>query len=231
MTGCVSAVRLGSGSATISNTQCTVFGGASAVSVSGNVVTLTLSVAFASGFTGNKVIYLAARDVLEATSGWKTIGTALIPEPTLSYPRAAALTPSTGNGPAPLLTFTFQDAIHVSHLQTVWVMMNSEITANKACYFSYSVPQDRLYLYPSSAAISNLVSMTLTGGTGTVENSQCRISAQGSSVAKLGNQLTLNLQMTFSPYFYGPQGIWGAVQTTTGQTSLWTALGSWVVPQ
>ena len=79
MTGCVSAVRLGSGSATISNTQCTVFGGASAVSVSGNVVTLTLSVAFASGFTGNKVIYLAARDLVEASNGWKTIGTALIP--------------------------------------------------------------------------------------------------------------------------------------------------------
>ena len=221
---------IGAATGAISNSQCTVFGGPSSVSVTGNVVTLTLSLSFASGFTGNKVIYLAARDLQEATNGWKTIGTALIPEPILSYPRAVSVVPNTGNGPAPILSFNFQDASSVANLQTVWGLINSELVGPRGCYFSYSVPQGRLYLYPSSATNSTTTSVLLPGN-GMVENSQCRITADNSNVVKIGNQLTLNLQMTFSPYFYGPQGIWGAAQTLNGHTSPWAILGNWVVPQ
>ena len=45
------------------------------------------------------------------------------------------------------------------------------------------------------AAATNIV---LTG-TNTIQNSQCLINAAGSTVVKNGNQLTLNLNITFKP--------------------------------
>jgi len=64
------------GPGTLSNSQCTVSAGASALTVTGNTLTLTLGIAFSPAFSGNQVIYLAARNATDtATSGWQSVGT------------------------------------------------------------------------------------------------------------------------------------------------------------
>jgi hypothetical protein len=41
---------------------------------SGNTLTLTLNVRFSSSFVGERIIYMAARDVAEPNSGWQAMG-------------------------------------------------------------------------------------------------------------------------------------------------------------
>lgn len=60
----------------VSNSQCAVTWSSSPVSGSGNNLTLTLGITFAPAFGGNRIFFLAARDVNEANNtGWNTMGT------------------------------------------------------------------------------------------------------------------------------------------------------------
>jgi hypothetical protein len=63
-------------SGSVSNSQCTVSWGASAVTPNGNNLVLALNIGFVPGFGPNVISYLAARDVSEANnSGWQAMGT------------------------------------------------------------------------------------------------------------------------------------------------------------
>lgn len=213
----------------VSNSQCTISGPGTSAVISGNSLTLTLAVSYSASFRGNRVIYTAAQSVSNISSGWQTMGAALVPEAALSYPRANALTPATATAATQTLTATFQDATNANNLQTAWLLMNSAVDAGQACYIAYFVPGNLLFLYPDNGDGSQATAIALSG-TNTIENSYCRINAQGSSAVKSGNQLTLTLNYTVKPAFTGPRGIWGAVQNTSVQTSPWTILGAWLVP-
>jgi len=66
------------GSGSVSNSQCTISGAGSSVSASGNTLTLTLAIAFAPGFAGNRLFYLAARNNT-LNSNWQPVGMAIVP--------------------------------------------------------------------------------------------------------------------------------------------------------
>ena len=60
----------------VSNSQCSVSWGATPVSATGNNLTLTLNITFTAAFAGNRIIYVAARDVNEANNtDWHSMGT------------------------------------------------------------------------------------------------------------------------------------------------------------
>lgn len=67
------------GSGSVSNGQCTIYGAGSSASGSGNTLTVVLNMSFKSAFAGNRVFYLAARDVAEHNSGWQAMGTWTVP--------------------------------------------------------------------------------------------------------------------------------------------------------
>jgi sugar lactone lactonase YvrE len=213
----------------ISNGQCTIAGPGSSAVVSGNSLTLTLAVSYTASFRGSRVIYTAAQSVSNVSSGWQTIGAALVPEAALSYPRTNTLSPPTATAATQTLTATFQDATNANNLQTVWLLMNSAVDAGQACYIAYFVPANLLFLYPDNGDGSQATAIELSGSN-TIENSYCRISAQGSIAVKSGNQLSLSLNYTVKPAFAGPRGIWGAAQDTAARTSPWTVLGAWLAP-
>ncbi len=221
-------LALGS-AASVANSQCTIFGTGSSSLGSGNDLTLTLNIQFKAAFNGNKVIYLAARDEVSGNSGWRTMGASLIPEAAVSFPRGNNLSPVSGSGATQVLTLTYQDATAATNLQTAWALINTAIDGRSACYVAYSQPGNALYLVPDNGDGSLAASIPL-GGTGTLENSQCRISAQGSSAVASGNQLTLNLNVTFKSAFTGAKGVWAATQTLALQTSPWKIVGAWQVP-
>lgn len=57
------------------NTQCMVNGVGSSATPSRNTLPLTLNMTFGAGFAGNRVFYLAARDVNELNNtGWQAMG-------------------------------------------------------------------------------------------------------------------------------------------------------------
>ncbi|SPF56460.1 conserved exported hypothetical protein [Candidatus Sulfopaludibacter sp. SbA4] len=60
----------------LTNSQCTVSWGANPANPTGNNLSLTLNIAFTAAFGGNRIIYLAARDVNEANNtDWHAMGT------------------------------------------------------------------------------------------------------------------------------------------------------------
>jgi len=66
------------GSGSVSNSQCTIDGTGSSVSASGNTLTLTLNMTLKPAFTGNRVIYMAARSNT-LNSDWQAMGTVSVP--------------------------------------------------------------------------------------------------------------------------------------------------------
>ncbi|HYW46098.1 MAG TPA: hypothetical protein VE959_24755 [Bryobacteraceae bacterium] len=63
-------------SGSVSNSQCMVTWGASPVTGSGNGLTLALNITFSAAFGGNRIFYLAARDVNDLNNtGWQAMGT------------------------------------------------------------------------------------------------------------------------------------------------------------
>jgi hypothetical protein len=128
-----------------------------------------------------------------------------------------------------VITYTFDDVTNANDLKTVWALINTAIDGRQACYVAYYAPGNSLYLYPDNGDGSQATNIALTG-TNTIENSQCKISAAGSSATRSGQRLTLNLNVQFKSGFTGSRGIWTAAQTLTDVTSAWTALGNWMVP-
>ena len=217
------------GSGSISNSQCTIYGVGSFASSSGGILSLTLNIGFKTSFAGNKIIYVAGVEAV-ASTGWQTMGAYGVPPLPTTFPNAAGMSPSSGSGSNTVLSYSFQDAGNTSTLQTAWALINTAIDGRGACYVAYYRPGNQVFLYPDNGDGTQATSIVLSG-TNSLSNSQCTISAAGSSVTANGNQLTVNLNTTFKSGFTGPKGVWTAVQTFGGVSSAWTPAGVWRVPQ
>jgi len=217
------------GTGTVGNSQCTVSLAGSSATGSGNSLTLSLNINFASSFTGNKVVYAAARDTAQSNSGWQTVGVRVGAVQQVTFPSPAAMAPASGNALAQAITLTYQDQMNAGNLQTVWALVNSAIDARSACYVAYHRPSNQVYLFPDNGDGTQATSMPLTGNN-SVSNSQCTVSSQGATVMSNCNTLTVTLPVTFKASFAGYKAVWLAAQTIGGQTSAWQALGAWSVP-
>ena len=217
------------GSGTVGNSQCTVTLNGSSASGTGNTFTLTLNLSFSPSFGGNKVVYAAVRDTAQNNSGWMTMGVYGVPPLPSTFPIPGGMTPASGTSAAQTITFTYRDQTSVANLQTVWALVNTAIDGRSACYVAYYRPGNALYLYPDNGDGTQATNIVLAGNN-TISNSQCSISAQGSSVQASGNTLSVTLAITFKPAFSGFKAVWMAAQTLAGVTSLWQALGAEVLP-
>lgn len=217
------------GVGSVANSQCTVFSTGSSAVGSGNILTITLNMNFSTAFGGNKVVYMAARDLAGNNPGWQTMGVLGVPPLPSTFPNPVSVSPSSGSTSSPVLTFTYQDSSSALNLQTAWALINTALDGRTSCYVAYYRPGNLLFLFPDNGDGAQATSMILTG-TNSVSNSQCTVFAQGSSATVSGALLTLNLTITFKPAFTGPKAVWMAVQTLAAQTSPWQALGAWRVP-
>ena len=218
------------GSGSVNNSQCTITGAGSIAVGNGNTLTLTLNLSFTSSFGGNKVVYLAAGDSVGNNSGWVAMGVHGVPPLPVSYPNPIGMTPASGSTANAMLTLTYQDASSASNIQTAWALINLALDGRNACYVAYYQPGNQVYLVPDNGDGSQATGMVLTGSN-SVSNSQCTVSAQGSSVAMNGPDLIVTLNITFKPAFAGPKDVWMAVQTVGGlETSAWQPLAAWQVP-
>lgn len=222
--------RVMNGSGTVANSQCSVNLQNSSATGSGDVLTLTLDMSFFPAFGGNKVVYIAARDQATLNTGWQTMGTLAVPPLTATFPKPVGISPSFSSLSSQIVSLTFQDQFAASNLQTAWMLINTAIDGRAACYVAYYRPGNQIYLYPDNGDGAQAASTILTG-TNSLSNSQCTISALGSSVVLNGSQLVVTFTVTFKPAFTGNKGVWLAVQTLGGaQTSAWQAVGARSVP-
>jgi len=212
---------------TLSNSQCSIDVGASNMSGSGNVLTLAVATTFASGFAGRKIVYAAGRDVSSNNSGWQAVGTWAVPTvPTLTPATITSWSPTTSGNLSETFTAVAHDGSGYGDIQVVDILINSTLNGASACYIAYSQTYNAIYLVPDSG--SGLSAGLTPGGSGTVQNTQCQISASGSSVSNDGgDNLTVSVAVTLFPGFQGNQVAYVAAVTNSGVSSGWQRMGTW----
>ncbi|SPF37825.1 conserved exported hypothetical protein [Candidatus Sulfopaludibacter sp. SbA4] len=228
------ALTLGA-SGSVSNSQCTVAGAASAASGSGNTLTLTLNMSFSAGFAGNKILYLAARDLEGGNSGWQALGTWQVPYTPSGTIVVGSLTPARAalaSGTAQTLTSLLVDSKGAGDFGVVNLLVNNFIDGRQACYLAYAAATNSLLLVDDSGDAGGPFagSMTLNGSAATIQNSQCSVNGTGSSAVKNGNNLTLTLNITFKSPFAGNHIVWVAGRDAAGANNTdWQAVGTTTV--
>ncbi len=213
----------------VSNSQCTVLGIESYPPNSfGPPYTFQLKVAFPASFAGAKVVYGALSDIYGRSSGWNIVGTHQVPGAAVTYPRPLTPSPATviSNGVTIPISFTFEDQTDAKNIETAWMLTGDALDGRNACSIAYHRPSNQVFLIPDSGLGQAANSMPLTGS-GVLLNSQCEINASGAVVTQTGPQLTVTLPIRFTNEWIQskPKAVWTAVQTLSGQRSIWQALG------
>ena len=214
---------------TLQNSQCGVNVGSSSVSGSGNNLTLNLPITFTSSFAGTQTIWMIAYDNAGLSSGLQNMGTWSLPLGNRQPPSAVSVTPNSGSGLGPqTFNLVYADSDGFSYLNDVQVLFSPLESLSNSCMLQYTPSTNNLYLM-NDAGTTWLGPMTL-GTAGTLQNSQCSVNVGSSSVSGSGNNLTLNLPITFTSSFAGTQTIWMIAYDNAGLSSGLQNMGTWSLP-
>ena len=160
---------------------------------------------------------------------WSIILNALVIALLAQPPSNVSMNPSSGAGPTQTFAFTASSAAGYTNLAWMQIIFNSGLSGTNGCYM-------QVYLwgggtaYLANDAASNWLGSAALGSSTTMENSQCKLSLAGSSISASGNNLTVNLALTFKTGFLGMQNAYMYATDSSGQTSSWQQMGSWTVP-
>src|SRR5208283_2771886 len=111
-------------------------------------------------------------------------------------PTVVSLTPSSGTGLMQTFSVVISDPAGLTDLKTTHLLFNTSTSGASACSVYYSVASNQLYLYNDAG--STLSAPVVPGSASMVANSQCTLNGAGSSYSKSGNNLTLNVALTFA---------------------------------
>jgi hypothetical protein len=210
--------------ATLQNSQCIVSATGSATTSVGNTLTVNLALTLLQAFDGAKNVYGLAQSAEGLNSGWQQLGTwtvATINE----VPQAVSVTPSSGSGSSQVFSFVYSDLNGAADIVLAQVVINAAINGAGACWVSVD-PIHASVLLRNDVNNAWMGPITL-GTSATLQNSQCIVSAAGSTEVSAGNTLTLNLALTFLQAFDGAKNVYGLAQSAEGLNSGWQQLGTW----
>jgi Beta-propeller repeat len=211
-----SGITPGSGSQ--QNSQCSLNGAGSTVSISGNTLTLNLSLTFLPAFAGTKSIYMQAVNP-NGTAAWQVAGSWTVG----GQVQNVSVSPSSGSGSAQTFAFLYNDTVGAGDLTSVSVLVNSSQSTVSGCSVVYTRASNTLALLTDAGALPGT---TIAPGSGSQSNSQCTLSGAGSSVSMNGTSLTLNLALTFQPFFGGNKSIY-LQAVSPFATAAWQLEGTW----
>src|SRR5438270_285922 len=98
------------------------------------------------------------------------------------------------------------------------------------CSSPSSAPREQRWSIAATWAARRATPDSASLGTpGTLQNSQCSIDTGASSASGSGNNLTLNLAVTFKAAFSGSKNDYMQVQDNSSTLAPWQARGAWTV--
>ncbi len=217
--GAASAV-LGSAS-TIQNTQCSISAAGSSFTGSGNNLTLNVALTFKSAYLGAKNVYMEVHDGID--SGWQTRGAWTVIDN--GPPSPVSVSPASGSGASQNFTFEFTDPRGYTAITTTSMIVGTSAGGVNSCYLYYARATNAIYL--ANDAGSAWLAPAVLGTAATIQNTQCSIAVGSSTSSGSGNNLTLNLALTFKSTYTGAKTTY--MQVYDGQNSGWVVKGAWTV--
>ena len=207
----------------LENSQCAV--GAATFTAVGLTMTVTVNITFQGAFDGPTNIYMYASDyAYGVNTGWVQRGTFTAAAP--GTPVVNSVVPASGSGTAQSFGFTVSDPGGASLIWNVSVLFASTLNEVNACYLVWDGTAQTIslgYQNPASGETPGTL-----GSSGTISNSQCSLSLANSTIAYSGNNLTLTLNLSFSPSFDGAKNIY-VYKGAPGYNSGWVTAGTWTV--
>ena len=210
---------------TASNTQCELDAGSSSVSTSGNDLTLNVALTFNSTVIGSRNVYLYAAGLSGQNSGWVKEGT-WTPTTSAGPPAIVSLSPNEGAGSSVVFQAIYSDPNGAADLSEALLQINTVQSSGNACYVYYQPKGNHLYL-ASNAGSAWMTPVLTPGVAGTGSNGQCTLNAGLSSFSTAGNELILNIALTFNSTFVGPRNVYLYAAGLSGQYSGWFKEGTW----
>ncbi len=215
------------GSGSTANSQCTLFASGSSVSTSGDTMTVVFNITF-TGFSGSKTIWLYAVNNENQNTGLNLRGS-FTAVGSMPAPATVSVSPAHASGSSQQFTAAYSDVIGTSDLSEVRMLINSSKTAGNGCYVRYVVGMGMLELLNNAGGAWS--SGLTPGGSGSAANTQCTLSASGSSVSTSGNTVTVVFNITFNASFDGNQSIWLYAVNNEAQNSGLNLDGTFTVSQ
>jgi hypothetical protein len=223
-TGWIGPVTVGT-AGTLQNSQCVLDAGSSSASVSGNSLTLDVALTFLPAFAGTKNIYMQVQSAVAGLTAWQARGTWTVVS---APPASVSVTPSSGSGLNQTFSFVYTDPYGVGDISWVQMHFQTQLVAQSACYLQYTRSTNTIVLINDAGTGS--VGSAILGLSGTLSNSQCTLNAAGSSTSSTGNNLTVNLALSFAGAFVGGKNISMGVIDNANVFSGWQQMGAWTVP-
>jgi hypothetical protein len=211
---------------TLQNSQCAINAGNTTISLSGNNMTLNLPVTFASGYAGTQTLYMWAGNAGGSNTGWQSRGAWTVPGGS-GTPSAVSVSPSSGNGATQTFSLQYSDTAGATKLSAVWMWFTATGAQPNSCMMQFVPSANTLYLI--NDAVTGWITAT-PGVAGTLQNSQCAINAGNTTISLSGNNMTLNLPVTFSGTYSGIKTAYLWAGDAGGTNAGWQSRGTWTIP-
>ena len=209
---------------TSGNSQCAVAASTSTMTASGNTLVVRASLAFKAPYSGTKNVYAMAQNKAGAYTGMKPFGTFDVTLSQNRAPTVVSLSPTSGSGASQVFTLTYSDADGAADIAAGYLLFSTTGSGANSCYAEYN---KQVNIIRVSNDAGNGFGLPVTpGGSGVASNSQCSISASGSSVTTAGSTIQVRLAITFKPGFTGSKNVWAFVYDLSGLNSGFQVLGA-----
>jgi hypothetical protein len=142
-------------------------------------------------------------------------------------PKANSVNPPMGAGTSETFTLVYSAPHGFSDLTNVGALIGTSTDAVDSCYIWYDPVHDSLRLADDEAAKWSDVNLRSEGS---AENSQCRITARGSSASGSGTKLTVRVAVTFKRAFAGRKFVYLYAEERQGLKTGFIRVGRWRVP-
>ena len=193
--------------ATVANSQCTLSGSGSSVTLSGNTLTMVVSLQFNTSFAslGNSATKNVYADPVNTAgqgpaAGYVQVGTWTVPQTIVTGPVVpVSLAPASGQGMSQAFSLVASDIAGASDLASVHLIVSGPVVLTNACWITYSAQNQAIGLVNDAGTA--YVGYVKPGQAMSYSNSQCTLSGTGSSVRLSGTLLTLTASLQFSAAF------------------------------
>ncbi|MCW5978184.1 MAG: hypothetical protein KIT09_08905 [Bryobacteraceae bacterium] len=140
-------------------------------------------------------------------------------------PANVSVSPSSGSGVTQVFQFVYSDSKGFDNIANAYMLVNGAASYPNGCFVQYMASQNSLYL--RNDASTAWMGPVAVGSGGGLNNNQCTVNTGSSSVSGSGNNLIVNVSLTFATKFTGQKTIYMFASNKDGLSGTLEAKGTW----